>query len=117
MSFHRTGSKFGREKGLRTALVKSLVRSLIIHEAITTTEAKAKTLRPVVEKLVTRARTATLADRRILASRIGDAKAVKKLVDVLAPAYKSRTGGYVRIIKLPIRKKDSAKMAQISFVK
>ena len=84
MSFHRTGSKFGREKGLRTALVKSLVRSLIIHEAITTTEAKAKTLRPVVEKLVTRARTATLADRRILASRIGDAKAVKKLVDVLA---------------------------------
>ncbi len=116
MSFHRTGRKFGRETGLRTALIKSLVRSLIVHEAITTTEAKAKTLRPIVEKLVTRARTATLADRRILVSRIGDAKAAKKLVDVIAPTMK-RAGGYTRIVKLPIRKKDGARMAHISFVK
>ncbi len=117
MSFHRTGRKFGRETGLRTALMKSLVRSLIIHDAITTTEAKAKTLRPIIEKLVTRAKGATLADHRILASRIGDAKATKKLVDTIAPTFKTRVGGYTRIIKLPIRKKDSARMAQISFVK
>jgi large subunit ribosomal protein L17 len=116
MSFHRTGRKFGREKGVRTALVKSLVRSLIIHDAITTTEAKAKSLRPVVEKLVTRAKDATLADRRILVARIGDPKAAKKLVDVIAPTMK-RAGGYTRIIKLPLRKKDGAKMAVISFVK
>jgi large subunit ribosomal protein L17 len=117
MSFHRTGRKFGREKGVRTALVKSLVRSLIIHDAITTTEAKAKTIRPIIEKLVTRAKGATLADKRILISRIGDPKAAKRLVDTIAPTFKSRSGGYTRIIKLPIRKKDSAKMAQISFVK
>jgi len=116
MSFHRKGSKFGRETGLRTALMKSLVRSLIIHEGITTTEAKAKTLRPIIEKLVTRAREATLADRRILVSRIGDEKVAKKLVDVIAPTMK-RDGGYTRIIKLPLRKKDGAKMANISFVK
>ena len=102
--------------GPRRALIKSLVRSLIIHDAITKTEAKAKSLRPVVEKLVTRARQASLADRRLLTARIGDPKAAKKLVDVIAPTMK-RTGGYTRIIKLPIRKKDGAKMAQISFVK
>ena len=103
--------------GPRRALIKSLVRSLIIHESMTTTEAKAKALRPIVEKLLTRANTATLADRRILSARIGDPKAAKKLVDSIAPNHKSRNGGYTRIIKLPIRKKDGAKMAQISFVK
>ena len=116
MSFHRKGSKFGRETGLRTALMKSLVRSLIIHDAITTTEAKAKALRPIIEKLVTRAREASLADRRILVARIGDPKAAKRLVDTIAPTMK-RAGGYTRIVKLPIRKKDGAKMAHISFVK
>ncbi len=116
MRKHDKNKKFGREAGPRRALIKSLVRSLIIHEAMTTTETKAKAVRPIVEKLVTRAKDATLADRRILVARIGDAKAVKKLVDVIAPKM-SHAGGYTRIIKLPIRKKDGAKMAQISFVK
>jgi len=116
MRKHDKNRKFGREAGPRRALLKSLVRSLIIHEAITTTEAKAKSLRPVVEKLVTRAKGATVADRRILVARIGDSLAAKKLVDTIAPTMK-RAGGYTRIIKLPLRKKDGAKMAQISFVK
>ena len=116
MRKHDKNKKFGRERGERRALVKSLVRSLIVHEAMTTTEVKAKAIRPIVEKLVTRAKGATLADRRILVSRIGDAKAAKKLVDVIAPKMK-RNGGYTRVIKLPLRKKDAAKMAYIEFVK
>lgn len=117
MRKHDKNRKFGREAGPRRALLKSLVRSLIVHDAITTTEAKAKSLRPIVEKLVTRAKDATLADRRIIVSRIGDAQAAKKLVDTIAPTFKARSGGYTRIVKLPIRKKDGAKMAHISFVK
>jgi len=117
MRKHDKNKKFGRERGERRSLVKSLVRSLIVHEAMTTTEAKAKAIRPIVEKLVTRAKAATLADRRILTARIGDPKAAKKLVDTIAPNFKTRNGGYTRIIKLPLRKKDGAKMAYIEFVK
>ncbi|MDE1874739.1 MAG: 50S ribosomal protein L17 [Patescibacteria group bacterium] len=107
----------GREKGQRSALIRSLVRSLVIHEGITTTEAKAKELRKFIEPLVTKAKNGTLANRRLISSRIGDPKAAKKLVDVIAPAHKARNGGYTRVIKLPLRKSDGARMAHIQFVK
>lgn len=97
--------------------MRSLMRSLVIHESITTTEAKAKELRMFIEKAVTKGKSATLANRRALVAEIGDAKAAKKIVDVIAPAHKDRKGGYTRVIKLPIRKSDGARMANIQFVK
>lgn len=98
--------------------MKSLARSLIKHEAIVTTEAKAKELRPYIEELVTKARKSDLAVRRQISSKLGnDSEIAKKLIEEIAPQYMERAGGYTRIIKLPIRIKDAAKMAQISFVK
>ncbi|HEU0080474.1 MAG TPA: 50S ribosomal protein L17 [Candidatus Paceibacterota bacterium] len=117
MRHHEKFKTLGRDKGQRASLVKSLVRSLVIHDGITTTETRAKELRKYVEPLVTTAKTGTVASRRLLASRIGDEKAAKKLVEVIAPAYKARQGGYTRVIKLPLRKSDGAKMAHIQFVK
>ncbi|HEU5114628.1 MAG TPA: 50S ribosomal protein L17 [Candidatus Paceibacterota bacterium] len=117
MRHHEKFRTLGREKGQRTALVRSLVRSLVIHEGITTTEARAKELRKFIEPLVTTAKAGTLASRRLIASKIGDTRATKKLVEVIAPAHKTRNGGYTRVIKLPLRKSDGAKMAHIQFVK
>ena len=117
MRHHEKFSTLGREKGQRTALVRSLLRSLVIHEGITTTETKAKELRKYIEPLVTKAKDGTLANRRLIIAKIGDAKAGKKLVEVIAPTFKTRMGGYTRVIKLPLRKSDGAKMAHIQFVK
>jgi large subunit ribosomal protein L17 len=116
MRHHSTIKKFGREKNVRNALMRSLARNLIRDERITTTLPKAKALRPYVEHLVTKARTGTVASRRLIISRIGGAPEVKKLVDTIAPKYKDRDGGYTRIIKMPARKLDAAPMAMIEFV-
>lgn len=95
--------------------MKSLMRSLIVHERISTTEAKAKEMRPKIEKLVTRARVDTVANRRLVLSRVGDAAAVRKLFTTIAPRYKERAGGYVRIVKRA-PKADGRKTAYIAFV-
>ncbi|MDO8482227.1 MAG: 50S ribosomal protein L17 [bacterium] len=116
MRHHDNIRKFGREMGQRNALLKSLALSLVAHKKITTTEAKAKELRPFVEKLVTRAKIKTLASRRLLVSRLGVGAGVKELVDTLAPKYEKRAGGYTRIVKLPRRLSDGAAMAVIEFV-
>ena len=105
-----------RTRDQRTALFKSLMRSLIIHERISTTEAKAKEIRPMIEKLVTRARTDTVANRRLVSSRLGDAPAVKKLFTAIAPRFTGQTGGYVRIVKRAPRA-DGKKTAYIAFTK
>lgn len=101
--------------------MRSLARSLVKHEKIITTEAKAKELRPFVEELVTTARKVDsneVATRRLVSSRLGgEVSLTKKLVDVIAPQYAERPGGYTRITKLPIRTSDASKMAQIEFVK
>lgn len=117
MRHHEKFKVLGREKGQRVALVKSLLRSLVIHEGITTTETKAKELRKYMEPLVTKAKANTLAARRHIISKIGDEVAAKKLIEVIAAAHKTRPGGYTRVIKLPLRKSDGAKMAHIQFVK
>lgn len=116
MRHHSTKRKFGREKDQRNALIKSLARSLVIHEQITTTLAKAKEIRPYVEKLVTKAKTGTLASRRLVVVRIGGEKETKILFDVIAPKYAARNGGYLRIVKLPRREIDGSPMAVIQFV-
>lgn len=116
MRHHVKGRNFGRKTDQRRALLKSLIRSLIIHERISTTEAKAKEIRPMVEKLVTRARVDTVANRRLVTSRVGDADAVKKLFTSIAPRYKSTPGGYVRIVKRAPRK-DGRRVAYIAFTK
>lgn len=96
--------------------MRSLMRSLIIHERISTTEAKAKELRPIIEKLVTHARKDTVASRRLVASRLGDDEATAKLFSAIAPRYENRPGGYTRIVKRAATATDGRKQAYIAFV-
>jgi large subunit ribosomal protein L17 len=107
--------KLGRTKGPRTALLKSLARSLVLRGRIITTEAKAKEIRPLVEKMLTRGKTDTVANRRLLVSQLGDAKTAGKLIKT-AEQYKERAGGYIRIVKMVARKGDGSPMALIEFV-
>ena len=96
--------------------MSSLARNLIRDSKIRTTTAKAKELRPYVEKLVTKAKIATVASRRLVNSRIKSAVETKKLFDTIAPKYKSRNGGYTRIVRLPNRELDGSPMSLIEFV-
>ena len=96
--------------------MSSLARNLIRDSRIKTTTAKAKELRPMVEKLVTKAKVVTVATRRLINSSIHSATETKKLVDVIAPKYKDRKGGYTRIIRLPNRDLDGSPMSLIEFV-
>lgn len=114
---HRSGGrKLQRTSAHRTALFRNMSASLIKHEQITTTVAKAKELRPYIEKLVTLAKRGGLANRRLAQSRLLDETQLKKLFDVLAERYKDRNGGYARVIKAGIRASDAAPMAIIEFV-
>src|SRR3989344_7881033 len=110
----KKGRKFGREEGQRAALLKTRGGSLFLRGKTQTTEAKAKELRPYVEKFVPRARRATLADRRALLAALPPV-AVKSAF-TRAESMKDRPGGYTRITKLGARKGDSARMAVIEFV-
>jgi large subunit ribosomal protein L17 len=117
MRHHNTNRKFGRDKNQRHALLNSLAGNLIVREKIKTTEAKAKELRPFIEKLVTKAKKGDMATRRLVIAKLaGREREVKKLFDTLAPKYTDRTGGYTRILKLGARKSDGAKMALVEFV-
>ncbi len=117
MRHHNSVRKFGRTRNGRRALMRGLIISLIEHGRITTTEAKAKELRPMVEKLITRAKTDTLANRRYVLSEIYNNETItSKLFKDVAPQYKSRNGGYTRIVKLPQRLSDASYMAVIELV-
>ena len=116
MRHHSSKKKFGREMNQRDALIRSLSRNLINEGRITTTLAKAKSLRPFVEKMVTKAKTGTLASRRIIISKMQGEKETKVLFDTIAKKYQDRKGGYLRIIRLPHRELDAAPMAMIEFV-
>lgn len=114
---HRiAGRKFGRNTAQRQALLRQLAISMITHERLTTTEAKAKTLRPVVEKLVTIARTDTHHNRSLVMSKIDNPTATSKLFEVIAPRFEEAPGGYIRISKLGMRHGDAAPMALIEFI-
>jgi large subunit ribosomal protein L17 len=110
------GRKFSMKIGPRNAMLRVLVNNFFLHEKIKTTEAKAKELRSVAEKMITRGKNATLSDRRILAQNLTQTM-TKKVIETLAPQYKDRQGGYTRIIKLGPRNSDGAKMAIIELVK
>jgi len=114
---HRVGGrKLQRTSSHRTALFRNQAAALIKHEQITTTLAKAKELRPYVEKLVTLAKKGGLSNRRLAHSRLMDDVQLVKLFDVIAARYAARNGGYIRIIKAGSRASDAASMAVIEFV-
>jgi len=98
-------------------LLKNLAESVILYEKVTTTEAKARVIRPIVERLITRSKNNDLASRRYLLQRLPTNNSVKKLLEVLGPKYKDRPGGYTRITKVPARSGDGAKRATIELVK
>lgn len=114
---HRVGGrKLQRTSSHRQALFRNMAASLIKHEQITTTLAKAKELRPYVEKLVTLAKKGGLSNRRLAHARLMDEVQERKLFEVLGPRYASRNGGYTRVIKAGIRISDAAPIAVIEFV-
>ncbi len=111
------GRKLGRTTAHRIAMTRNMASSLIEHERITTTEAKAKNLRPFVEKLVTLAKEPTLHNRRQAFAKLRNNDAVTKLFDELGPRFKERPGGYCRVLKLAKpRLGDAGKRAMIEFV-
>lgn len=117
MAYTKKAQTFHRKTGQRRALMRSLARSLVLEERISTTEAKAKALRPFAERLVTYAKTNTLSSRRLAQARLGDTAAVKKLFEAIGPRYEKRAGGYTRIVKRTLRgKSDARKLAYIAFV-
>ncbi len=116
MRHHDTKRKFGRERKGRVAFLRSLLRNMINEGRMTTTLARAKEVRPLIEKLVTLGKRDGLASRRLLVSRLGRATEAKKLAEEISPKYKERHGGYTRIVKLPAREGDASEMALIEFV-
>ena len=108
--------KLSRKSGHRKALFRNMSAALIKHEQILTTAAKAKELRPYIEKLITLAKRGGLSNRRLAMSKLGDETQLKKLFDVLAERYSDREGGYTRVIKAGYRGSDAAQMAVIEFV-
>ena len=114
---HRVGHrKLQRTSSHRTALFRNMAAALIKHEQITTTTAKAKELRPYVEKLITLAKKGGLSNRRLAHGRLLDDAQLVKLFDVIAPRYAERDGGYCRIVKAGIRMSDAAAISIIEFV-
>ena len=114
---HRVGHrKLQRTSSHRTALFRNMAAALIKHEQITTTVAKAKELRPYVEKLITLAKHGGLSNRRLAHARLLDDAQLIKLFDTLATRYADRAGGYTRVIKAGIRMSDAASMAVIELV-
>ena len=114
---HRVGGrKLQRTSSHRAALFRNMAAALIKHEQITTTTAKAKELRPYVEKLITLAKHGGLSNRRLAQSRLMDDDQLVKLFDVIAPRYADRNGGYIRVIKAGIRSSDAAPIGIIEFV-
>lgn len=117
MRHGRKNRKFGRKANVRRGFIRSLAIAMLTYEKIKTTEARAKELRPYIEKLLTKARGADLAARRLIRGRLGNQETLaNKLVDEIAPRYEGRNGGYTRITKLPHRKGDASPMAIIEFV-
>ncbi len=118
MRHMKAGRTFNRDTNARKALFIGLAKNLIEKEQIKTTLPKAKNLRSVVEKMITRAKVDSVANRRLIASELGNASAatVKKLFDVLGPRYAKRNGGYTRVLKAGFRYGDAAPMAIIELV-
>lgn len=114
---HRVkGKKLDRKKGPRESMLKNLASSIIIYEKVKTTEAKAKAVKPLLEKVITVAIKGGLTGRRELISLLPQPLAIKKALEILAARYKERRGGFSRIIKLGTRQGDNASVVQIELV-
>jgi large subunit ribosomal protein L17 len=111
-----SGRKLGRTKNERTALFRGLANQLILNERITTTEAKAKAVRPMVEKLITKAKTNSIHTRRLLLKELTSENTVAKMLEVVGPKFKDRPGGYTRLVKMGPRTGDRAPMVALMFV-
>ena len=116
MRHRKSGRKLNRNSPQRNSLKKNLAISIIEHESVSTTLAKAKEIRGFLEPLVTLAKDNTVANQRLVYSKLRSKEAVSKLFDELGPRYKDRPGGYLRVIKSGLRNGDKAPSAQIEFV-
>ncbi len=116
MRHQKNTRKLGRTSQHRDAMLANIVASLIIHKRVKTTLAKAKTARPLAEKLVTLGKGGTLHDYRLAVAKIGQKDVITKLFKEIAPGFKDRKGGYTRIIKLGPRQSDSAPVAFLEWV-
>lgn len=116
MRHRKSGRKLGRNTSHRKAMMRNMVTSLFAHEKITTTDARAKELRKLAEKLITLAKRGDLHARRLVSEVVSDRKVVGKLFEQVAPRYASRPGGYTRIIKLGFRAGDNASLSIIELV-
>jgi large subunit ribosomal protein L17 len=112
----KANRKLGRTTSHRLALFRNQLQSLVIHERIVTTLPKAKELRPIAERLVTRGKSDTVHARRIVGRWVSDRDLIKKLFTEIAPRFADRPGGYTRIVKLGPRHGDGAEMAVLEFV-
>lgn len=116
MRHRKKGKILGRKIGPRTSLLRNLAASIVLYEKVTTTEAKAKAVRALVEKAITSGKKPTLAARRNLMKLFYTEQPVKKVLEVLSPRYATRPGGYTRIIKIGPRQGDAGEMVQIELV-
>ena len=115
MRHHNQNRKLSRVRKVRKALLNSLARSLVLHEKIKTTEAKAKELRPFMEKLITKSKSNSLVAKRFLNVKLGkDATGI--LIENVGKKYSDRKSGFLRIVKVKRRLSDGSKMAMIEFV-
>ena len=116
MRHRQSGRQLNRNSSHRKAMFKNMTASIVEHELIKTTLPKAKELRRVIEPLITRAKTDSVANRRLVFARVRDREAVTKLFDELGPRYSERPGGYIRILKCGLRAGDKAPMAFVELV-
>jgi len=116
MRHRNSNRKLNRTSSHRLAMLRNMANSLLRHEVIQTTLPKAKELRKVAEPLITLSKNATLANRRLAFDRTRDREIVVKLFDELGPRYKTRNGGYLRILKCGFRQGDNAPMALVELV-
>ena len=116
MKHQKKGRGLSLPADRRLAVIRNLMRSLVIHQAITTTEAKAKEVQRHVESLVTVARPGTVHARRVAMSALPDASVVNILVHEIAPKFSNRPGGYTRLTRVGLRQGDGAQLARLEFV-
>lgn|SRR3990167_2031744 len=116
MRHMKSGKRLNRTSSHRSAMFRNMIASLITHEMITTTLPKAKELRRFAEPLITRAKSDSVANRRLAFNRIRDRDSVTKLFTILGPRYQKRPGGYLRILKCGFRAGDKAPLAIVELV-
>lgn len=117
MRHRKKSEKFSRSRAQRKALIRSLLRSLVIYEQIVTTESKAKGIRPWMDRLISWGKRGDLHSRRLVYRFLGDHKLVKRLFDEIAPRFKDVEGGYTRVVDLRVRRGDGAKLSLLELTR